>query len=316
MKKIFLTGIAGCVLLLSSCDLLSLFNSPSSSSGLTQDELVAGLKDALVLGSKTAAFTLRDTSGAVNTLGEVTGYLADSLVKILLPPDAEKAFTTVNGLANNDAGKLLLSVAGVDLSGYRDAMIRGLNRGAEHAAGLSVDVFTAAITGMTFSSARDILFGADSAGATNYLKTTTSGVLTSGFKPIIDTTFSSVNVSAFGMQYTVKGVWTEFASKFNSVAGQYYQLKVNSTSSNPITASLAGASLLSLQAAGISSVDSVNTNLVDYATGKALQGLFFMVGKQELKIRRDPVGALTAAGDFITTTVSDLIRKVFTSSAS
>jgi hypothetical protein len=195
-------------------------------------------------------------------------------------------------------------------------MIRGLNRGAEHAAGLSVDVFTAAITGMTFSSARDILFGADSAGATNYLKTTTSGVLTSGFKPIIDTTFSSVNVSAFGMQYTVKGVWTEFASKFNSVAGQYYQLKVNSTSSNPITASLAGASLLSLQAAGISSVDSVNTNLVDYATGKALQGLFFMVGKQELKIRRDPVGALTAAGDFITTTVSDLIRKVFTSSAS
>jgi hypothetical protein len=54
-----------------------------------------------------------------------------------------------------------------------------------------------------------------------------------------------------------------------------------------------------LSAAGVSSVDSLNTDIVDFATGKALDGLFFMVGKQELKIRRDPAAALEKVTDFV-----------------
>jgi hypothetical protein len=263
----------------------------------------------LILGSKTAAFTLSDTSGATNYLGEITGYLANELVKILLPDDAEKAVATISKLSNNVAGQALLAVAGVDLVQYREAIIRGLNRGAEHAANLSVDVFATAITRMTFESAKEILFGEDSIGATNYLRTTTSDVLRSGFKPIIDNSFTSVKVSALGTEYTVKQVWTEFVSKYNSVAAEYQKLK-SSASSNL----LSSASLLALEQAGVTSVDPVSTDIVEFATGKALDGLFFMVGRQEVKIRKDPAAALSAARDFVTKKARDLIEKVFTSS--
>lgn len=314
MKQLMLLASLCTSLLVMSCDLLSIFDDSSAGgAGLTDSKIVSGMKEALILGSKTAAFTLNDTTGTRNALGEVTGYFANELVRILLPDDAENAFQTVNTLGSSVAGRTLLSAAGVDLPRYRDAMIKGLNRGAEHAAGLSVDVFRSAITQMTFSSARDILLGQDSLGATNYLETTTSGVLTSGFKPIIDNSFASVTVTAFGMPYTVKSLWSEFAVNYNKVAGAYHNLKTNAAGSDLVAALAANASLNALSAAGVSAVDPLNTDIVDYATGKALHGLFFMVGKQELKIRRDPVAALSAAADFVTKTARDLIVEVFSS---
>jgi hypothetical protein len=310
MRKILLLGSMSALLIMASCDLLA--DLSDFDSGLSENELISGLKEALVLGGKTAAFTLCDTSGTTNVLGEITGYLANELIRIVLPDDAEKAFATVNLLNSTSAGKTLLAAAGVDLPSYREAMIRGLNRGAENAAGLSVDVFTEAVTQMTFTSAKEILFGADSLGATDYLRTTTSDVLTAGFTPIIDHSFGTVKVSAFGSQYTVKGVWSEFALNYNKVAGAYQSLKATSASTDLVAAAAALLSLNALHSAGISSVDPLNTDIVEYATGKALNGLFYMVGRQELKIRRDPAAALDAAADFITKTVSDLIEKVFT----
>jgi len=47
-------------------------------------------------------------------------------------------------------------------------------------------------------------------------------------------------------------------------------------------------------------VDAQDTNLDDYVTRKALDGLYFVVAEEERKIRKDPVGA-----------ASSLIRKVF-----
>ncbi len=47
-------------------------------------------------------------------------------------------------------------------------------------------------------------------------------------------------------------------------------------------------------------VTAVNTNLSDYATGKALDGLFTMVGMEEKKIRKDPAAR-----------VSDILKTVF-----
>lgn len=318
MKKSLLFCILSLLPWSYSCDLLNELNDSlsSSDSTLTESDMVSGLKEALVLGSKTAAFTLNDTTGQINELNEITGYLANELIRIALPPDAEKAFTTVSLLANTTAGKALLAAAEVDLPSYRTAMIRGLNRGAEHAAGLSVDVFRSAITNMTFTSASQILFGSDSLGATHYLDTTTSDVLTSGFKPIIKSSFNAVKVQALGNDYTVTGIWSEFAVRYNKVAGAYHSLVTTTSSGNPVSAAAATLSLSTLSAAGVSSVDSLNTDIVDFATGKALDGLFLMVGKQELKIRRDPVAALEKVTDFITKTASELIRKVFTSKES
>jgi hypothetical protein len=318
MKKHLFLGSICSMFLFTSCDFQSLFDSSSNpvDPALTESQLISGLKESLILGSKTAAFTLSDTSGKTNALNEVTGYLANELIRIALPDDVEKAFSTVSLLSNTSAGNILLAAAGLDWSAYREAMIKGLNRGAENAAGLSGDVFKTAITQMTLLSAKEILFGADSIGATNYLQGTTSGVLTSGFTPIVDSSFSAVKVMAFGTQYTLKGVWSEFSLKYNKVAGAYQNLKLTAASTNILTATPAKVSLSALGAAGVPSVDSLNTDIVGYTTGKALSGLFYMVGKQEIKVRRDPVAALSSAAGFITQTISDLIKKVFTSSES
>jgi len=47
-------------------------------------------------------------------------------------------------------------------------------------------------------------------------------------------------------------------------------------------------------------VKKVNPNLIDYTTGKALDGLFYLVAQQEAKIRKDPAAQVT-----------DLLKKVF-----
>lgn len=47
-------------------------------------------------------------------------------------------------------------------------------------------------------------------------------------------------------------------------------------------------------------VTKVNPNLEDYVTQKALDGLFYLVAQEELKIRKDPVARVT-----------DLLKKVF-----
>ena len=313
MKKLMLIGSVSGLLLFSSCELLSWLDDTADrvDTGLTDTELITGLKQSLVLGAQTAAFTLSDTTGLTNALGEVTGYLTNELVRVALPQDAQRALATVELLKGNAVGATLLVAAGVDVSQYHEAMVRGLNRGAERAAGHSVDVFTAAITSMSFSSARDILFGSDSLGATAYLKTTTSGALSEGFGPIIDDVFGAVTVNLLGSHYTVKGVWNEFAANYNKIAGAHASLRKTATSIDPVAALTASASLQALEQIGVSSVDSVNTDIVLFATGKALDGLFYMVGRQELKIRRDPAAALQQAADFLTDAISDLIEKVF-----
>jgi hypothetical protein len=47
-------------------------------------------------------------------------------------------------------------------------------------------------------------------------------------------------------------------------------------------------------------VKKENANLDDYVTQKALDGLFYMVGEEEKKIRQNPLGA-----------GSDIIKKVY-----
>lgn len=54
------------------------------------------------------------------------------------------------------------------------------------------------------------------------------------------------------------------------------------------------------KAAGLGLLKAKDANLQSYVTGKALDGLYFMIGEEEKKIRRDPVG-----------TGSAILRKVF-----
>lgn len=54
------------------------------------------------------------------------------------------------------------------------------------------------------------------------------------------------------------------------------------------------------KAAGFGLVKSEDANIQQYVTGKALDGLFLMIGEEEKKIRKDPVG-----------TGSAILKKVF-----
>lgn len=54
------------------------------------------------------------------------------------------------------------------------------------------------------------------------------------------------------------------------------------------------------KAAGLGLLKGDDANIDRYVTGKALDGLYFMIGEEEKKIRRDPIG-----------TGSDLLAKVF-----
>jgi Protein of unknown function (DUF4197) len=48
------------------------------------------------------------------------------------------------------------------------------------------------------------------------------------------------------------------------------------------------------KAAGLGLLKSKDANLQSYVTGKALDGLFFMIGEEEKKLRRDPLGSGSA----------------------
>ena len=54
------------------------------------------------------------------------------------------------------------------------------------------------------------------------------------------------------------------------------------------------------KAAGLGLVKKEDANIQQYVTGKALDGLYLMIGEEERKIRRDPVG-----------TGSAILKKVF-----
>ena len=54
------------------------------------------------------------------------------------------------------------------------------------------------------------------------------------------------------------------------------------------------------QAAGFGLIKKKDANIQQYVIGKSLDGLYFMIGEEERKIRRDPIG-----------TGSDILKKVF-----
>ena len=146
-----------------------------------------------------------------------------------------------------------------------DNFVTALNRGAEEAAKKAAPIFVDAITSMTVNDGLGILKGQDDA-ATNYLKRTTSTALTNAFEPVIKRALDQTK------------------------ATDYYNALKNAISTfnrTPLVSKI-----------------NVNINelpvLEDYATQKALEGLFTLVARQEKEIRDDPFGQS-----------EQIIRKVF-----
>lgn len=197
----------------------------NSGAGLSDDKITAGLKEALTV----------STGNAVSLTGRPDGFLKNAAIKILLP---EKLRTVGRALRMAGMGSQV------------DALEVGMNRAAEQAAPKARDIFVHAVTRMSFSDARQILSGGNTA-ATDYFKRQSSQELTVAFAPIVHQAMENVGV-----------------------VRQYDQLMKNS-----MAASLAG---------------NKNFNLDDYVVGKTMDGLFYMLGEEEKKIRTNPAAQTTA----------------------
>lgn len=137
--------------------------------GLTNADIVSGLKEALEVG----------TRNAVETVSQTDGYFKNPLIRIPLPENVQKV-------------EKLLRTTG--FGSQVDAFELSMNRAAERAAPEAKSIFWDAIKQMTFTDAREILDGADDA-ATLYFKEKTSNRLQELFKPITHQAMSEVGVT-------------------------------------------------------------------------------------------------------------------------
>jgi hypothetical protein len=140
-----------------------------STAGLSNDKIVAGLKQALQV----------STGKAVALAGKPDGFLKNEAIKILLPP---KLQTVGRGMRMFGMGQPV------------DELEVGMNRAAEQATPEAKRIFIAAVQKMTFRDARRILSGNDTA-ATEYLKSTSTGDLTAAFSPIVARAMQRVGVA-------------------------------------------------------------------------------------------------------------------------
>ena len=234
------------VILFSGCaELNSLMQSVPMDAPLTESEVVQGLKEALIEGSKNSS----------SILSAVNGYYGDAMVKILLPPEAS---VIIDNLSKIPGGEKLVE----------DVVLR-INRAAEDAAKEVAPIFINSIQQMTIQDAFGILRGADNA-ATQYLSNTTRIELYNLYKPKIQ---QSTEKDILGGVST-KESWETLTGKWNLVA-------------NSVAGKLAGFS-------------PVNTDLDDYLTNRALDGMFLKVEIEEKKIREN-----------VSARVTPLLKKVF-----
>jgi len=200
-------------------------------SGLGNDKIIDGLKEALSIG----------TGNAVTATSKTNGYFGNQAIKILMPEKIRKVADAL--------GKV----------GYQkdvDEFVLSMNRAAEKAAPQAKAIFIDAIHQMTVEDARKILDGSNTA-ATEYFKAKTSGKLYEAFQPIVSSSMNEVGTTR----------------SYKEMMGKYKALPFASAES---------------------------LDLDRYVTNKGLDGLFYLVGQEEIKIRTDPAARVT-----------DLLKTVF-----
>jgi hypothetical protein len=200
-------------------------------SGLAESDLVAGLKEALAVG----------TRAAVQLVSQIDGYFANEAIKILMP---EQIRTVAETLGRIGFQKQV------------DEFVLSMNRAAEKAAPAALDIFVEAVKAMTFEDAKNILSGEETA-ATDYFQSKTSEKIYTAFRPIVSASMEEVGVT----------------QAFKQIMDKYTTLPF---------------------------VQEQSLDLDHYVTERALNGLFYMVGEEEKKIRTDPAARVT-----------DLLKSVF-----
>lgn len=199
MKIRTISFIAGILILTGCAEVMNLVKS-GSPVPITEEEVVSGLKEALMTGARNSA----------QKLALENGYYGDEAIKILLPDEAKVIIDNISKLPGGD--KMVQDV------------VLSINRAAEDAAKEVAPIFVNSIQQMTIKDAFNILNGADNA-ATGYLRATTYGGLYDLYKPKIRISTEKKivgNISTKDSWVALTGKWNSLS---NSVAGRLAGLK-------------------------------------------------------------------------------------------
>ncbi len=198
IKRIFLfaliLAIAGCAELR---QLSEQFESPRP---LTNQEVIEGLREALIIGSNSAAAGLSATDG----------YYRDQAVRIMLPPEAQ---IITDNLSLIPGGEKL--VADIILS---------INRAAEDAAREAAPIFAGAVRNMTIGEGFAILRGENDA-ATRYLSLHTRNELFNLYQPKIKSSTDKPVVGNISTSESWNTLTTQWNRVANSAVGRMADLK-------------------------------------------------------------------------------------------
>lgn len=156
----------------------------NAQAGLSTEEIIQGLKEALSVGSNNSA----------GSASKVDGYLKNTRLFIPFPPEAKEM-----------KDKLVKLGMQKKVSEFETS----LNRAAEEAAKKAATVFLDAIKNMSIQDGMKILKGADTA-ATEYLRNTTYQGLYTQFLPIVKEAVNKVKVTSY---------WNPLVTKYNKLPG-------------------------------------------------------------------------------------------------
>jgi len=181
MKKILLLAILpffmGCA------ELQDIANQmPNGGYGITNTEIALGLQQALNFG----------IDKQVTKLTEEDGFFNNELVRINLPPELQKVDKTLRDIG---------------MSALADEGLKVLNRAAEDAVKEATPIFINAVQDITFTDARNILLGNNTA-ATTYLNQKTETQLYAKFNPIISNSLNRVGATK---------IWANIIDRYNSL---------------------------------------------------------------------------------------------------
>ncbi|MDX1737556.1 MAG: DUF4197 domain-containing protein [Alphaproteobacteria bacterium] len=150
-----------------SDDVSKILGSGSSGQiGLTSEDIISGLKDALKVGVETVA----------GQIGATDGFNGDPDIHIPLPDELVSVQSTLRKFG---------------MSGMADEVELKLNRGAEAAMPKARDLVVKAIQNMTFEDAKSIYDGPNDA-ATSYFKRVATADLEKTIAPVIDQSLQDV----------------------------------------------------------------------------------------------------------------------------
>jgi hypothetical protein len=188
MRRIKLICAAATMLIFGGCDTLNQTAQQVLTQGAgglnpTATEIALGLKQALENG----------TSYSSDKLSAQNGFLGNAAIKILFPPEAQKAERTLRSLG---------------LNSLCDNVVTSLNRAAEDAAKEAKPIFINAIKQMTIADASSILLGGQSDAATQYFKRVTNAQLTLKFSPIIQNSLGKVGATRY---------WGDMVTRYNQI---------------------------------------------------------------------------------------------------